>query len=199
MSPSKLCTFPGCDKPSNAQGYCGKHYEHLKRRGMITLKRKIPKHGTQLVWLKEHMWDGSPDGPCVIWPFYRGGKHGYAIINYCGKQQLATRVVCKFAHGLPPTPDHEAAHECGKGHEGCISAHHLTWKTHAENEGDKLRHGTHNRGERQGRSRLKEADVHEIRRLVGGGMIYREAADLFGVSAGTIGDIFCGRTWDWLK
>ncbi len=50
--------------------------------------------------------------------------------------------MCILAHGEPPTPKHQTAHSCGKGHEGCINPRHLSWKTNQENSLDKREHGT---------------------------------------------------------
>jgi hypothetical protein len=65
--------------------------------------------------------------------------------------------------GPPPSPDHEAAHSCGRGHEGCVNPKHLRWATHKENQADKEGHGTILRGEQHPAAKLSEADVLEIR------------------------------------
>ena len=41
--------------------------------------------------------------------------------------------MCFLAHGEPPTPDHVAAHSCGKGRDGCVHPKHLRWATSSEN------------------------------------------------------------------
>lgn len=52
--------------------------------------------------------------------------------------------MCELAHGPAPSGKHQAAHNCGKGHEGCVNPRHLEWKTNKENSIDKIRHGTTN-------------------------------------------------------
>lgn len=42
--------------------------------------------------------------------------------------------------------------------------HNLCWGTRAQNEADKIAHGTSNRGERHGMSKLTYEDVHQIRK-----------------------------------
>jgi hypothetical protein len=84
---------------------------------------------------------------CLPWPFSEAAA-GYGRIVVDGKHTLAHRHVCTLVHGEPPTPKHEAAHSCGKGHEACVSGDHLSWKTHADNQADRLIHGTSNRGKK---------------------------------------------------
>lgn len=75
----------------------------------------------------------------------RGDTLGAAQINLGGRSVIVARMVCEEVNGPPPTPAHQAAHSCGKGHLGCITPQHLRWATQVENEADKLIHGTHNR------------------------------------------------------
>jgi hypothetical protein len=105
--------------------------------------------------------------------------------------------MCERKHGPAPTLDHEAAHSCGKGHEGCINPHHLDWKTPAENQADKLTHGTHRRGERCPTAKLTEKDVREIRALQGR-LLGREVGEIYGVTRWTVFDIWKRRIWSWM-
>lgn len=50
--------------------------------------------------------------------------------------------MCQKAHGDPPSPKHDAAHSCGRGHEGCVNPNHLSWKTKKQNQADRITHGT---------------------------------------------------------
>jgi len=84
-----------------------------------------------------------------------------------------------------------------KGHEGCISPIHLDWKTPAQNQADRLEHGTHCRGERHNMVKLTEAEVREIINLKGIETQHSLAAR-FGVAQPTIAHIHAGRTWSWL-
>lgn len=53
---------------------------------------------------------------------------------------LVHRLVCIAFHGPQPTPAHEVAHCDGVGLNNAQS--NLRWATHAENEADKISHGT---------------------------------------------------------
>jgi hypothetical protein len=115
-----------------------------------------------------------------------------------GRISRVSRIVCEKFNGPPPTSKHEAAHSCGKGHEGCVSGRHLRWDTPKGNQADRLKHGTHNRGERQPRAKLTEHDVRWIRSVIGT-RPQREIAQMFGVHPCVISEIKIGRKWAWLE
>ena len=157
----------------------------------VRQSRSYPKRGEPMRHLLAHMWDD-----CPRWPYARG-KRGYGHIQHGGKVVDVHRLVCELAHGPPPSPAHDAAHSCGKGHEGCFGARCLSWKTKVENRADSVRHGTMSRGSLHPISRLTEAQVQEIRRLRGQ-LSQTQIAARFSVSRGAIADIHTGRKWRWL-
>jgi hypothetical protein len=110
------------------------------------------------------------------------------------KKARVARYVCEQANGPPPSPIHEAAHNCGKGHEGCVNPSHLRWATPKENVADTLIHGTRNRGERQGISKLTREQVLRIRSLRYK-MTPLEISKIMGVTDGNIRHILAGKTW----
>ncbi len=63
--------------------------------------------------------------------------------------------------GAPPTELHEVAHHDGDPSNNAVT--NLRWATRAENHADKLRHGTHNRGERHPLSKVTDAQVAAMR------------------------------------
>lgn len=70
-----------------------------------------------------------------------------------------------------------AAHDNGDKYDNRAS--NIVWKTYAENQADKLRHGTHGR-------KLTIDDVREIRRIYAeGGRSLKEVGLMFGVNAST--------------
>ena len=72
----------------------------------------------------------------------------------------------------------------------------LKWGTCAEDYQDRIKHGTHNKGERHGRTRLLDANVIEIRKMYDtDGYKQKELAIKFGVSIDTIRRIVKGITW----
>ena len=189
-----LCSIENCGKPVRARGWCNAHWCRWRRHG-------DPCGGGTFIgeperFLREVVltYDGTD---CLIWPYSKHGA-GYAQIrDKEGKNRPVARLVCEERHGPPPTPDHEAAHSCGNGHEACVTKRHLDWKTHAGNMADTLLHGTHNRGERNGVSRLTEPEARAILALKGQ-MAPRAIADRFDVSQATVWAIHRRDRWAWI-
>lgn len=193
MAVAKICEIDGCDKPRHAHGLCGAHYQRRERHG-DPLAGRTPD-GAPTVFIDEVLAIETDE--CVIWPFAKAAN-GYGVVRIEGKLLYTHRVVCTKVHGEPPTPEHHAAHSCGNGHLACTNKRHLSWKTPAANQADRLTHGTDGRGEKHGAAKLTEADVLEIRRMRGA--VPRPAlAERFGVSRRTIGAIHNRKSWAWLE
>lgn len=196
MAKAKLCAVDGCDKPVHVKGWCRAHYLRWYRHGDPLLgARSLSAKGEPFHWV-EGAVDHKGDG-CLIWPYARTGS-GYGQLVIDGRRVLAHRWMCEAVHGPAPTPEHEAAHSCGKGHEGCIHPGHLRWATPKENAEDRIVHGTNCEGERSPNAVLSEGDVLKIYGLKGSGISQRKIADMFGVSYASVSWIMTGRSWAWL-
>lgn len=187
-----MCRFEGCPNPKSpkaGKGLCSSHYNQLQR-GLELAPLQYRRNVCE-PWLEAHK---AHDGDeCLIWPFQRLQSDGRGAVKYHGKQTIAARVMCMLAHGEPPTPEHEAAHSCGKGHEGCVNPKHLRWATRVENKADMIAHGTRPWGEKQGSSKLKTADVLAIRAATG--LSQSTLAKRFGVRQSTIHKILSRQRW----
>ena len=193
MANQRICSVDGCGKNFIAKGYCQKHYRRFVKYG-------DPVGGPTFIGEPENYlrtvilaYDGDE---CLPWPYSRNNM-GYSQIRVGGKAVLVSRIVCQEVNGPPPTPSHEAAHSCGKGHEGCVSPHHLKWATHAENMDEKFSHGTVTRGENHGMSKLTSENVLEIISLKGK-ETQASIAKRFGVTRTAISRIHLGKQWGWL-
>lgn len=143
-------------------------------------------------WLADHV--GYPHDYCLIWPFSL--TRGYGRFVYYGTGYYAHRFMCELVHGPAPTLEHQAAHSCGRGAEGCVNPHHLSWKTPSGNQLDKRDHGT--ACNKDYRYKLTPDQVLEIRSLKGI-MTQDELAVKFGVGRQNIGAILTGRSWPDLR
>lgn len=189
----RLCTVADCDRSIKAKDLCNTHYNRLISRG--TASPDVPirtSPGSREEFIRGVVLNYEGDD-CIIWPFSRN-KRGYGRISRDGKQHNAHHIVCMEAHGEPPSPSHESAHSCGRGHEGCVTKRHLRWATRAENHADKIVHDTHNRGERHARSKLTDAQAAEIRERKGQATCAALAQE-YGVAPSTVCDIQNGKRY----
>jgi hypothetical protein len=129
---------------------------------------------------------------CIMWPWRTNG-FGYGIITHNGKQLKVSRLVCAMVHGSAPKGKNDSCHSCGK--RACVNKRHLRWDTRAGNFADKVRHGTHNGGERSPRAKLTAKQVVRIRALLQAGKKQNVIASRFGVHQSTISYINSGHTW----
>lgn len=138
-------------------------------------------------WLEQHL-DHAEREFCLIWPLTRA-QNGYPT---AGKNNAIRphRIMCEHRNGPPPTPSHQAAHSCGKGHLGCVNPWHLNWKTPAENQIERFQL----QGAPMPRYRLRPEQVDEIRSMKGRERTVETAAR-FQCSEANIRQIQSGKTW----
>lgn len=94
MASPKICKVDGCGKAANARFLCNAHYAQWRRSQPIPESKLVQ-------WLRSNvMYSGDE---CLFWPFGRNDL-GYGILEYCGRNIIASRLMCTFAKGSPPTP-----------------------------------------------------------------------------------------------
>lgn len=133
------------------------------------------------------------------WRDYRAVKlkNGYMRISLCDgtgtkKQVYVHSLVLELFVG--PRPDGaDACHSNGNPLDNRVE--NLRWDSRKENLKDRERHGTVNRGSRNGQSRLSEGDVASIRTMIAAGERTSVIAKSFGVSPSTISGIKSGHRW----
>lgn len=193
MANISICSIPDCGKPEKVRGWCNAHYNRWRRHG-DPLAGGTPSGEPGRFFRKVVLaYEGDS---CFPWPYGKDRK-GYGQLWVDGKTHLVSRLVCEETHGAPPTRAHQAAHSCGRGHLGCVTKRHLSWKTPAENQADRLVHGTHSRGELVNGAKLTESQVLEIHAMKGT-MLQKEIAANFCISQRTVSDIHQRRRWGWL-
>jgi len=79
--------------------------------------------------------------------------------------------------------------------------HHTnrSWKTHLENERDKIEHGTLPSGARNGASKLDDESVVQIRAMRVAGSSHSEIGQRFGVAFQTISKIVNRQSWSHIQ
>lgn len=191
----RKCSVVGCEKRDGrfTSRMCNMHYLRMKRHGDPHARKK-PANGEVMAWINQVALTQEAD-ECLLWPFYRHGSTGYAFMNFRGRPCHASRAVCILAHGEPPFPKAEAAHSCGRGHEGCVSKHCLSWKTSKENSADKIAHGTRLRGTQLQQSKFSEEQVIAI---FCDPRSQRVIAAEYGCVQQSVSRIKRGLEWGWL-
>jgi len=193
MAGAKICSINGCGNKFIARDMCGMHYQRWRKDADPGIVMQRAQKGEPLAWLLRHV--DSQGDECLSWPFGKFST-GYGLLNLPdGGAIVASRQMCIERHGKPLDSKMQAAHSCGKGHEGCVNPRHLSWKTRKENESDKDIHGTKNHGSRNGRAKIDEATAKAIKYSP---ISHVAAAAKFGVSLPTIYDIRTGRSWSYL-
>lgn len=112
-----------------------------------------------------------------------------------GKSKTVTvsRLMALAFHGLPPTPQHEAAHNDGNPTRNVPS--NVRWATGAENAADRRLHGTALFGETHPMAILTEDKVRLIRRQRAEGATLNALGLTHGVHLGTIWRLVNRKTW----
>ena len=153
----------------------------------------------------EDLYEISSQGQVRSLP--RQGTHGRLLRqprNRNGYRQVSLRkdgkTSTKIVHLLvleafvgPRPPGFQARH--GAGGQDDNSAANLSWGTPAQNQMDRVRDGTSNRGERSATAKLTEAIVAECRRRYAAGEPQEALAREFGVTSGAMCNAIRGKTW----
>ncbi|WP_423856297.1 HNH endonuclease [Xaviernesmea oryzae] len=160
-----------------------------RRNGDTSVTKKTP-NGVAYQWLLRAIEFDTE--ACIEWPF-SGPPAGYGIFVKDGVSHYAHRFVCEQTHGEPPSHTrHEAAHWCGNAR--CVNKRHIRWATPAENQADRLVHGTDCRGEKSPTSKLTASQVQEIRALKGR-RTAREIAEQFNIDPAHVSLLQRRKSW----
>jgi hypothetical protein len=191
----RTCDVKGCDRDCYAKELCKRHYERLRiggdphtpSRKELTLEERFrAKFGPK-----------DPVTGCIEWTARRNND-GYGQIYRAGKQIGAHCLAWELKHG--PIPEGKCVcHHCDN--PACCNDVHLYLGTPADNAADRdaKGRGARLKGERNGQSKLTEADVIEIHRRLADGETQRVISEAFGISREAISAIKLGKTWSHLK
>lgn len=129
--------------------------------------------------------------PLVPSAISRGGKYLGVSLRFGGKTIRASVHTLVMAAFVGPCPDGlEVCHEDGDGHNNRLG--NLRYDTKPANHADRVRHGTHHKGQRNPAAKLTDWQAGEIRRLRAEGVKLKDIAELFGVRESTVSRIANG-------
>jgi hypothetical protein len=186
------CKEIDCSNNVLASGYCAKHYQRLRRSGVIASGTK-PRGTTE-----ERFWrfvEKKSDSECWIWVGHQAGNYGSFSI---GARTLGTVLAHRFSWAMHNNQEIPSGmvimHSCDN--PLCVNPNHLSVGTHMENTHDMLKKGRHTYiahvGEENGKSVLNAKIVKEIRESK---MNHAELGRFYGVSTSCIRGVRTGRTW----
>lgn len=140
----------------------------------------------------------NPKTGCWEWCGSKRNGYGRLIVgsrtNGTRKSVSAHRASYEHFVGKIPV-GMEVCHKCDN--PCCINPNHLFLGTRQENIDDRESKGRNNppKGEKNGRAKLSEIDVLEMRAKRKTGMSFQKIADEYGVHKKTVMDAVSGKNW----
>ena len=120
-------------------------------------------------------------------------RNYFAHLHINGKGhtlKIARLVLLAF---VGPCPEGmECCHYNDKGEDNHLT--NLRWDTHNSNTADSIRNGV-KRGTKNGRAKLSESQIEEIKSLHKAGHLQRNIAKQFNISKGSVSNIVLGKSW----
>lgn len=132
----------------------------------------------------------SDEGDC--WEWQGAANRGRGIIRINGRNEYAPRIAWILTYRRAPRLP-LVCHRCDN--ERCVRPLHLFEGTPQDNSDDMVQKGRSTKGVRNGRAKLDEEKVREIRDLSGHGWTRASLGRRFGVTSEMIGHIMLGKAW----
>lgn len=129
---------------------------------------------------------------CWNWTAYTLNS-GYGQINVANRQYQAHRIAAFLWNGFDLDSNLLVCHACDN--RRCVNPKHLFVGSYKDNSADMVKKGRQARGEACGSSKLRKADIFEIRRMLQAGFNYKEIASKFHVTWFNIQQIKLKHTW----
>jgi hypothetical protein len=121
---------------------------------------------------------------------------GHGLFWHNGTMVRAHRFALSLVQRVPDGD--YVLHAC-VGNPSCCNPAHLYLGDQKQNMKDREDQGRTARGSQNGKSKLSEEDVQNIRRLRKSGLKNKEIASLYGVCDMCVSNIRTGRTWSQVK
>lgn len=145
-------------------------------------------------------WGGSRRVIGDTWKRIKDCQSGYAgyrkvhLYRDGRAHQITVHLLVLTAFSGPCPDGMEACHDDGNPSNNRLG--NLRWDTRSNNHADKIRHGTHDRGEANTRAKLTDAQVVELRREYAlGEVTQKELAGRHNMTRQAISDVLSGRRY----
>jgi hypothetical protein len=172
----------------------GDHWSEERRIQMTTMIKKWWQSRRENIPIR--FWrkvDIRGRDECWEW---KAGDRGCGYGTFCiyGKAEGAHRMAFLLSGGILTKDKPCVLHTCDN--PACCNPNHLFAGSFADNTRDMIKKGrrAHNCGERAGGAKLKEIDVHEIRKLKDI-ISAKEISNIFGVSESCIYSVLNKSRW----
>jgi len=113
-----------------------------------------------------------------------------------GRKQTTHRIAWQFAYGEIPDGLF-VLHKCDN--KLCVNVSHLFLGTNEDNIHDMVKKRRHSHGEKHRFAKLSEREALEIKRMVKGGTLQREAGKKYGILQPAVSRIVNGHNWGHLS
>ena len=132
---------------------------------------------------------GNPLSPRISF-----GYKCFNLVQGSGRKfTKASRLVAEAFIGPAPFEGAQACH--GDGNKLHNHYSNLRWDTGLGNQADRISHGTHSRGEKNGQCKLSVDSVIEICRMTKAGASLNDIASKFNISRSNVSNIVTGKRW----
>jgi len=180
----ELTECPTCGRSDFSKRQDMKIHHKMAHNEKLVDGRKAIRHRF------EQQYERSTEDEC--WEWYGAVlKSGYGTMKVNGSTERAHRIGYWLRHGEIPD-DLFVLHHCDN--RRCVNPSHLYLGDHVDNRQDAVERDRTAQGEENGRVKLTEDDVREIKRR-GEDELQRDLADEFGISQSSVNDIINGHTW----
>ena len=187
--PQKPCQFEGCNGWAWARGYCGAHYQLLKREGKLPVVRIIGDPVARF----HASYEVNPTSGCWEWTGWIHPK-GYGILVIGGKSKKIRAHRFSWELHFGPIPEGlDALHKCDN--RKCCSPEHLFLGDTADNMRDCVSKGRHNSQIGTNGRKITPPKAMMIRILYARGQhSMQKLANIYGVDLVTVSGIVNGRS-----
>lgn len=154
--------------------------------GRIRSMDRMSKNGNKVCHRKSKIRSLSPSGP--------GGYLGCLLTANGKKRTYMKAHIAVLRAFVGPRPlNYDGCHNDGNTNNNRLD--NLRWDSKSNNNQDKKRHGTEQKGSRIGTSKLNEVEVKEIRNKIENGKTLSELAREYQISVTTIWNIKNRTLW----